>query len=261
MRRRIAIASSSVFNPGAYLLPVAVTEVGVARAAGDDQVVVVESRRRSNSTRRAATSMRRASPSNTRTLRARRRIHLIGAAMSPGDKRRRGDLIEQWLEDVMVLAIDERDLHVCVPQRLAAESPPKPPPMMTMRTMQESGGRKREAAFGQVAASPCLHPDPCVLIPTGLHYHHEDRSPARTGTRRRNRVSARLSRRVLLDVTVQDSKITEIDGSPLNTITNGYICAKVRRFPERLYGDDRLLYPAVRKGPKRIRAFRARLVG
>ena len=29
-----------------------------------------------------------------------------------------------------------------------------------------------------------------------------------------------------------------------------YICGKVRRFPERVYGEDRLLYPAVRKGPK-----------
>lgn len=53
-----------------------------------------------------------------------------------------------------------------------------------------------------------------------------------------------------LDVTVQEGRITQVDGSPLNTITNGYICAKVRRFPERVYGDDRLRYPAVRKGPK-----------
>ena len=35
-----------------------------------------------------------------------------------------------------------------------------------------------------------------------------------------------------------------------NHITNGYICSKVRRFPERVYGDDRLLYPAIRRGPK-----------
>jgi anaerobic selenocysteine-containing dehydrogenase len=53
-----------------------------------------------------------------------------------------------------------------------------------------------------------------------------------------------------LDVTVQEGRITEIDGSAANPVTGGYICAKVRRFPERLYGADRLLYPAIRKGAK-----------
>jgi anaerobic selenocysteine-containing dehydrogenase len=53
-----------------------------------------------------------------------------------------------------------------------------------------------------------------------------------------------------LNVTVQDGRITKIDGSTSNPITDGYICAKVRRFDERVYGPDRLLYPAVRKGPK-----------
>jgi anaerobic selenocysteine-containing dehydrogenase len=58
-----------------------------------------------------------------------------------------------------------------------------------------------------------------------------------------------------LDVTVQDGRVTEIDGSALNPVTDGYICAKVRRFPERVYGADRLLYPAVRKGPKGFASF------
>ena len=53
-----------------------------------------------------------------------------------------------------------------------------------------------------------------------------------------------------LSVTVQDGRITSIDGSTSNPITDGYICAKVRRFTERVYGADRLLYPAIRKGPK-----------
>ncbi len=53
-----------------------------------------------------------------------------------------------------------------------------------------------------------------------------------------------------LNVTVQDGRITAIDGSRSNPITDGYICAKVRRFGERVYGADRLLHPAVRKGPK-----------
>jgi anaerobic selenocysteine-containing dehydrogenase len=58
-----------------------------------------------------------------------------------------------------------------------------------------------------------------------------------------------------LEVTVQDGRITTIDGSHVNPITGGYICAKVRRFPERLYGADRLLHPAVRRGPKGLASF------
>ena len=58
-----------------------------------------------------------------------------------------------------------------------------------------------------------------------------------------------------LEVTVEDGRITTIDGSYENPITGGYICAKVRRFPERLYGPDRILYPAVRKGAKGTGSF------
>ena len=58
-----------------------------------------------------------------------------------------------------------------------------------------------------------------------------------------------------LDVTVQDGRVVAIDGSSRNPVTGGYICAKVRRFPERLYGPDRLLYPAVRRGPKGLASF------
>jgi anaerobic selenocysteine-containing dehydrogenase len=53
-----------------------------------------------------------------------------------------------------------------------------------------------------------------------------------------------------LEVAVQDGRIASIDGTHVNPTTDGYICAKVRRFPERVYGPDRLLYPAIRKGPK-----------
>ena len=53
-----------------------------------------------------------------------------------------------------------------------------------------------------------------------------------------------------LDVTVRGGRVTKIDGSTENHITNGYICAKVRQFHKRVYGDDRLLYPAVRRGSK-----------
>jgi anaerobic selenocysteine-containing dehydrogenase len=53
-----------------------------------------------------------------------------------------------------------------------------------------------------------------------------------------------------LHVTVHRGRIVEIDGSQKNPVTGGYICAKVRKFGERVYGPDRLLYPAVRVGAK-----------
>src|SRR5512132_3035660 len=53
-----------------------------------------------------------------------------------------------------------------------------------------------------------------------------------------------------VDVTVQDGRVTVLDGSALNPVTDGYICAKVRRFPEHLYGPDRVRYPQIRVGEK-----------
>src|SRR5262249_51146440 len=53
-----------------------------------------------------------------------------------------------------------------------------------------------------------------------------------------------------LDVTVERGRVVKIDAADANPTTRNFICGKVRRFGERLYGDDRLLYPAVRKGPK-----------
>ncbi len=53
-----------------------------------------------------------------------------------------------------------------------------------------------------------------------------------------------------LDVTVERGKILKIDGNRAAVSTEGYICGKVRRFDRRVYGEKRLLFPAVRKGPK-----------
>jgi anaerobic selenocysteine-containing dehydrogenase len=53
-----------------------------------------------------------------------------------------------------------------------------------------------------------------------------------------------------LDVTVERGRIVKIDGGDTNPTTRDYICAKVRRFDRRVYGDDRLLYPAIRQGAK-----------
>jgi len=53
-----------------------------------------------------------------------------------------------------------------------------------------------------------------------------------------------------LAVTVKHGRVIALDGGHSNPVTNGYICAKVRRFGDRVYGPDRLLYPAIRKGRK-----------
>jgi anaerobic selenocysteine-containing dehydrogenase len=53
-----------------------------------------------------------------------------------------------------------------------------------------------------------------------------------------------------LDVTVENGRVQKIDGGSDNPVTRNFICAKVRRFGDRIYGEDRLLYPAVRKGAK-----------
>src|SRR6478672_107244 len=53
-----------------------------------------------------------------------------------------------------------------------------------------------------------------------------------------------------LAVTVQHGKLVTLDGGHKNPVTDGYICAKVRKFGERVYGPDRLLHPGIRKGRK-----------
>jgi anaerobic selenocysteine-containing dehydrogenase len=53
-----------------------------------------------------------------------------------------------------------------------------------------------------------------------------------------------------LSVTVQHGKVINLDGSHRSPTTDGFICAKVRKFGERVHGPDRLLHPGVRKGRK-----------
>ena len=53
-----------------------------------------------------------------------------------------------------------------------------------------------------------------------------------------------------LQVTLEKGRVTKIDGDHRNPVTDGYICSKVRNFHRHIYGPDRLLYPAIRKGPK-----------
>lgn len=58
-----------------------------------------------------------------------------------------------------------------------------------------------------------------------------------------------------LAVTVSDGRVANLDGSHRNPVTDGYICAKVRRFGERVESPLRILHPATRIGPKGTAAF------
>jgi len=53
-----------------------------------------------------------------------------------------------------------------------------------------------------------------------------------------------------LEVTVERGRVLSIDGSTDHPLTEGYICEKVRRFGDRVYGDARLTHPLVREGAR-----------
>jgi anaerobic selenocysteine-containing dehydrogenase len=59
-----------------------------------------------------------------------------------------------------------------------------------------------------------------------------------------------------LDVTVEAGRVTNVTGNAINPVTDGYICRKVRHYPELMYGHDRLLHPMIRTGPKGSGEFR-----
>jgi len=59
-----------------------------------------------------------------------------------------------------------------------------------------------------------------------------------------------------LEVTLEHGKIVAIDGSDKQVVTDGYICEKVRRFGERVYGDARLRHPLIREGTRSEGRFR-----
>ena len=53
-----------------------------------------------------------------------------------------------------------------------------------------------------------------------------------------------------LSVTIEDGRVAAVDGSRRAPLTDGFICAKVRRYPERIYSPLRVLYPQRRVGAK-----------
>ncbi len=58
-----------------------------------------------------------------------------------------------------------------------------------------------------------------------------------------------------LTVEIENGRAVKLDGTHLNPLTAGFICAKVRRWPEHAYGEARLLHPAVRRGRKGTASF------
>lgn len=59
-----------------------------------------------------------------------------------------------------------------------------------------------------------------------------------------------------LEVRVESGRVVEVGGSRVNPMTEGYICAKVRRLPEHVYGPDRIRFPGIRAGDKGEGRFR-----
>lgn len=59
-----------------------------------------------------------------------------------------------------------------------------------------------------------------------------------------------------LEVHVEGDRVVAIGGSRVNPVTEGYICSKVRRYPEHVHGPRRVLYPRIREGRKGEARFR-----
>jgi anaerobic selenocysteine-containing dehydrogenase len=63
-----------------------------------------------------------------------------------------------------------------------------------------------------------------------------------------------------LTVGVENGRLVSVDATPVdqaaNALTAGFICKKVKHHAERVYGDDRILSPLVRTGPKGSATFR-----
>ncbi|MGB3209724.1 MAG: molybdopterin-dependent oxidoreductase [Desulforhopalus sp.] len=56
--------------------------------------------------------------------------------------------------------------------------------------------------------------------------------------------------------TVDNGRVTSLQGDKEHPYTNGFICRKMRRYPERVYSPERILYPQLRTGKKGAGEFR-----
>lgn len=59
-----------------------------------------------------------------------------------------------------------------------------------------------------------------------------------------------------LSVTVEEGRVTAVDAGPASPTTGMFICGKVRRFQDHLYGEHRLQFPEIRDGAKGLGKFR-----
>ncbi len=59
-----------------------------------------------------------------------------------------------------------------------------------------------------------------------------------------------------LEVRVEEDRIVSVGGSRVNPLTEGFICSKVRRYPEHVHGAHRVLFPRIREGHKGEGRFR-----
>lgn len=57
-------------------------------------------------------------------------------------------------------------------------------------------------------------------------------------------------------VTLEKQRITNLSGDPDHPYTRGFLCNKMRRYPERIYAENRILYPQIRIGKKGEASFR-----
>jgi molybdopterin guanine dinucleotide-containing S/N-oxide reductase-like protein len=55
-------------------------------------------------------------------------------------------------------------------------------------------------------------------------------------------------------ITVEDGRAIKIKGDPAHPVTQGFLCAKVAKYLDRVYSPDRVLYPMRRVDPKGPRA-------
>jgi anaerobic selenocysteine-containing dehydrogenase len=53
-----------------------------------------------------------------------------------------------------------------------------------------------------------------------------------------------------LTVTIENGRVIEVDGDRRGPLTDGFVCGRVRKIADHLYGEDRLTTPLVRTGPK-----------
>ena len=142
------------------------------------------------------------------------------AGRQPG----RGDLIQQRLEDVVVVTIDDRHVagHAAKPARGRQSGEPA--------ANDDHLGEGWHLLYSRgCMPKPAIAP-PESIVQTACPLDCPDACT--------------------LNVTVRGGRAIKIDGATENHVTRGYICAKVRQFPQRVYGDDRLLYPAIRRGAK-----------